>query len=173
MVASNHLQELKKEFPYGLLTEDYGILNRLDLKINACTAIPEPFPASDNQPYSYWQCFEVKDSKMDCERGKYDPHEKALMSKLVVSGLRDKERHEFISRRPISLRSCRLYQKDWQKFTNNETHVCVSGSSPLKEMHGAKLLWNWIFDRYKSKKGCDSYFAEECTSTKRCEAQSK
>ena len=110
--ASTHLQELMKEFPYGLLTDDYGILSKLDLKINACTAIPEPFPNSRNQAYSYWQCFTVKNSKMDCERGKYDPHEEALMSMLVLSGERNGELHEFISRRPIPLGSCKLYQKD-------------------------------------------------------------
>lgn len=167
--ASTHLQELMKEFPYGLLTDDYGILSTLDLKINACTAIPEPFPNSHNQAYSYWQCFTVKNSKMDCERGKYDPHEEALMSMLVLSGERNGELHEFISRRPIPLGSCKLYQKDWQKLTSGQTHVCVSGSSPSLETKNLKPVWNWIFDRYKTTKGCDSYFAHECTSTARCE----
>ena len=85
-----HLQELKKEFPYGLLTDDFEILNKQDLKINTCIAEPMPFSYEKRvSSYPYWQCFEVKNSKMTCERGKFDSHEKAVMSMLVVSGVRD------------------------------------------------------------------------------------
>ncbi len=164
-----HLQELKKEFPYGLLTDDFGILNKQDLKTNTCIAEPMPFSNGNRlSSYPYWQCFEVKNSKMVCERGKFDSHEKAVMSMLVVSGMRDGELHEFISRRPIPLRSCRLYQKDWQKFTKNEDYVCVSGADPGKESKDAKTAWVWIFGRYKTRKGCDSYFHGECDGKRTC-----
>jgi hypothetical protein len=160
---SKHRQELFSRYPHGLLTDDYGVLNLDDLKINACEGMPTPFSEKNpSSAYPYWQCFEVKNSKMICERGKYDPYERALMSMLVVSGTRDGELHEFISRRPIPLRSCRLYQRDWQKFTTNEKYVCVSGADPGKEIKEAKTAWVWIFGRYKTKKGCDSYFAGEC-----------
>lgn len=164
-----HLQKLKKEFPYGLLTDDFGILNTQDLKTNTCIAGPTPFSEQDRTaPYPYWQCFEVKNSQMICERGKYDPHEKVVMSMLVVSGIRDGKLHEFISRRPIPLWSCRLYQKDWLKFTKNERYVCVSGAEHSKEVRGPKTVWVWIFGRYKTRKGCDSYFDGECEGRRIC-----
>jgi len=164
-----HLQELKKEFPYGLLTDDFGILNKQDLKTNTCIAQPVSFSEENRiSSYPYWQCFEVKNSKMTCERGKFDSHEKAVMSMLVVSSVRNGEFHEFISRRPISLESCRLYQKDWQRFTQNEKYVCVSGHSILKELRGSKTRWVWIFGRYKTRKGCDSYFDGECDGKQSC-----
>lgn len=166
-----HLQELKREFPHGLLTDDFGILNKQDLKTNTCIAAPTPFSEENKvSSYPYWQCFEVKNSKMHCELGKYDSHEKTLMSMLVVSGTRDGALHEFISRRPIPLRACRLYQQDWQKFTMNEKHVCVSGAEPSKELAGSKITWIWIFGRYKTKKGCDSYFDGECDEKRACGA---
>lgn len=168
--ADTHLQKLKLSFPFGLLTDAYDVLNEMDLMINTCIAKPTPFSADDTiSPYPYWQCFEVENSKMNCERGKYDRDEKALMAMLVVIGERDGERHEFISRRPISLRSCELYQKDWQKLTQNEKYVCVSGSDHSMKIQDEKPVWIWIFGRYKTKKGCDSYFADECTSTSMCE----
>lgn len=167
--SPSHLLDLKKEFPYGLLTDDFGILNRRDLKASTCIAEPVPFSEEHKvSPYPYWQCFEVKNSKMVCERGKYDVHEKAIMSMLVVSGARDGELHEFISRRPIPLSSCRLYQKDWQKFIKNEKYVCVSGADPGKEIKEAKTVWVWIFGRYKTRKGCDSYFHGECDVKQTC-----
>ncbi len=162
-----HLQRLKNEFPYGLLTDDFGILNTQDLKTNACIARPAPFSEQDGtSPYPYWQCFEVKNSKMTCERGKYDPHEKVVMSMLIVSGTRDGYLHEFISRRPIPLWSCRLYRRDWLKFIKNERYVCVSGADHSKEFNGKKTVW--IFGRYKTKKGCDSYFDGECDGVRIC-----
>jgi hypothetical protein len=165
-----HLQKLKKEFPYGLLTDDFGILNAQDLRTNICIAGPTPFSEQDRtSPYPYWQCFEVKNSQMICERGKYDSHEKVVMSMLVVSGTRDGELHEFISRRPIPLWSCRLYQKDWLKFTKNERYVCISGADHSKKAKEKKVLWTWIFGRYKTKKGCDSYFQGECNQTSACD----
>lgn len=164
-----HLQELKKAFPYGLLTDDFGILNKQDLKTNTCIAEATPFSEKDKiSSYPYWQCFEVKNSKMICERGKYDPHEKVVMSMLVVSGIQDGEMHEFISRRPLPLRSCRLYQKDWQKFTRSEKYICISGSDPDKQIKEMKIVWTWIFGRYKTRKGCDSYFRGECSAVRVC-----
>ncbi len=171
-LANEHqtqLQELKKEFPYGLLTDDFGILNKQDLRTNTCIARPTPFSEENEfSPYPHWQCFEVKNSKMICERGKYDLHEKTLMSMLVVSGTRDGALHEFISRRPIPLRSCQLYQRDWRKFTKNEKYICVSGAEPSKEIKEKKTMWIWIFGRYKTRKGCDSYFNGECEGKRTC-----
>ncbi|MBX3034168.1 MAG: hypothetical protein KF865_09595 [Bdellovibrionaceae bacterium] len=168
-----HVNELKKDFPHGLLTDDFDLLNKQDLKINTCIAEPAPFSEKKGlSSYPYWQCFEVKNSKMICERGNYDPHEKATMSMLVLSGERDGELHEFISRRPIPLNSCRLYQKDWLKFTKNEKYVCISGSDPGQEIKGVKKVWTWIFGRYKTRKGCDSYFHDECGGKLNCEIES-
>ena len=165
-----HLHELNKEFPYGLLTDDFGVLSILDLKINTCIAGPIPFSKNDKiSPYPYWQCFEIRNSKINCELGKYDPQEKDTMSMLVVSSMRNNELHEFISRRPITYRSCQLYIKDWQKLTKNEKYICISGADHSEKTNGSKVTWTWIFGRYKTKKGCDSYFQGECTGVNDCE----
>lgn len=167
---SEALKGLKKEFPYGLLTDDFGILSRQDLKTNTCIAEPTPFSRENKvNPYPYWQCFEIENSKMACEIGQYDRHEKTKMSILVVSGVRDGELHEFISRRPISISSCRLYLRDWKKFTKNEKYVCVSGADSGREIKDGKSVWVWIFGRYKTLKGCDSYFDGECDGKRICE----
>lgn len=156
-----HLQELTSAFPYGLLTDDFGILTKDDLRINSCMGLPEPV-SEGNLAYPYWQCFEVKKSKLICEGKKYDPTEKTKMSMLVISSIRDGVLHEFISRRPLPLTSCRSYLKDWLTFTKHQSHVCISGSGGFKDTTDGKVSWNWLLGRYKTKKGCDSYFAEEC-----------
>ncbi len=158
-----HLYELKKFFPYALLTDDFGILNKDDLKINQCIATPYPFSESSRSSYPYWQCFDTKNVKMICEGKKYSEEYRSRMTMLVISGGRNGELNEFISRRPMKLNMCRLYQQDWMKFTNGEKHICISGDfiRPEVDIMGKKKLV-WIFDRYKTKKGCDSYFQEAC-----------
>jgi hypothetical protein len=166
---SNHLQELRRVSPLGLLTDDYGVLNRLDLMINSCIAEPNPFSLNNSaSSYPYWQCFETKQSSLHCEPGDYDPVEKSLMSMLILSGEKDGELHEYISRRPMALESCRLYERDWQKFTHDEKYVCISGASASMEADNHKKKWVWIFGRYKTKKGCDSYFDGECEGKGMC-----
>lgn len=162
---NTHLSELHSTFPYALLTDDFGILTKDDLKINSCIAEPAPFLKIINKSYSYpyWQCFEIKKTNMVCEGRKYDPDSKSRVSMLVLSGVRDGEMHEFINRRTIPLDSCRLYEKDWRKFTRSEKYICISGSDVSKEIKGKKIVWTWIFGRYKTKKGCDSYFEGECS----------
>ena len=50
-----HLRQLKEDFPFGLLGDDYGILNKDDLAINTCNVEEvEAFPPRDVSPYAYW-----------------------------------------------------------------------------------------------------------------------
>lgn len=161
LAKTTHLQELNNAYPYGLLTDDFGILNINDLKINSCMATPSPF-TEDSISYSYWQCFEIKTAKLDCEGRIYDPESKERVSLIVVSGIRNGELHEFISRRVIPLWFCRIYKKNWLKFTKKQKHVCMTGSLIHKKILKNKIKWAWTFDRYKTKKGCDSYFEDEC-----------
>ncbi len=158
-----HLQELKELFPYALLTDDFGILNKDDLKINQCIAEPSLFSESTSTSYPYWQCFELKGVRMVCEGKKYSIEEKSRMTMLVLSGTRNGAFNEFISRRPMKLNACHLYLRDWMRFTKNEKHVCISGDFIYSEINktGPKKMV-WIFDRYKTKKGCDAYFRGTC-----------
>lgn len=65
---------------------------------------------------------------MVCEEPKYSIEEKSQMTMLVISGTRNNELNEFISRRPMKLKTCHLYLRDWARFTKNEKHVCISGN---------------------------------------------
>ena len=50
-----------------------------------------------------------------------------------------------------------------RKFVENEKYLCISGEiSSIKTDSNGRRRWVWIFDRYKTKKGCDSYFEGEC-----------
>ena len=159
---SIHLQELQSAFPYGLLTDDFGILTKEDLKINTCGFEVVPF-SEKSTSYPYWQCFEITHSKLDCEGSEYDPEEKERVTVMVISARLNGELHEYLSRRVISLSTCRLFQRAWQKLLKNEKYVCISGPLNFIEKGKQGKRWSWIFDKYKTKKGCDSYFIGDCS----------
>lgn len=158
-----HLQELKNKYPYALLTDDFSILNKDDLKINQCIAEPSHFSENNYTFYPYWQCFELKDVKMVCEGRKYSAEDKSRMTMLVITSLKNGELNEFISRRPMKLKECHIFLRDWVRFTKNQKHICISGSLTESSINKTgKKNRVWIFDRYKTKIGCDAYFRGTC-----------
>jgi hypothetical protein len=88
---TKHLDELKRKFPYGLIGNDYGILNEDDLATNTCNVTEvEPFPPKDISPYPYWQFCGVKDVALVCDDSGFDEDEKSIMSILDLK-VRSKE----------------------------------------------------------------------------------
>jgi len=160
---SEHEGELRSQFPFGLLTADFGILTSDDLAINTCVARPVPY-SDESTSYSYWQCFEVKSSKLFCDGNGYDETEKTRVTMMVISGILEGERHEYITRRPVPLSACKAYLADWTRLVDQEQHVCVSGSFINKKRDQAgRTVTTWVFDRFKTPKGCESYFEGECS----------
>ena len=74
------------EFPYALLTSDFGILKREDLAINSCFVKPAPF-SENSTTYFYWQCFEARQSNLFCEGEGYDKEEQARLAVMVIAGI--------------------------------------------------------------------------------------
>jgi hypothetical protein len=152
---ATHLQELQSAFPYGLLTDDFGVLTKKDLKENACIAQAQPFSIK-SQAYSYWQCFEAKNSRLVCEGNKYDSDEKKRMTLLVLQSKRNGELHDYMTRRPRPVADCRLDLKEWRRLLKNQKYICVSGqiNSIDIDQNGGRS-WFWILDKYKTKLGWD------------------
>ena len=159
-----HLKQLKESFPYGLIGEDYGILNKEDLAINTCNVEEvEPFPPQDISPYPYWQCYSVKDVAVKCDDSDFDEDEGSAMS-IFDFQVRSKNGNQYyLTRRAIPMDSCKDLQVKFKKLTENESHVCASGEFWKKDA-GSKLnhATTWSFDKFKTKKGCVSYFSGEC-----------
>ena len=99
-------------------------------------------------------------AKMFCDGKDYDPDEEEDVTLLVLSGFRNGELHEFISRRLMPIKSCHERIKDWDSLTKEEKYVCISGDFIEKETKPKKITSFWIYGRYKTKKGCESYFAD-------------
>ncbi len=162
-LQTKHLNEIKIKFPYGLIGNNYGILSEDDLATNTCNVTEvEPFPPKDISPYPYWQCYLAKDVSMICDDSGFDDDEKAIMSILDLS-VRSKEgAHDYLTRRAIRMDSCQYFQKELERLTKNEPHICVSGEFWEYSYEDGKEIGIWSFDKFKTTKGCSSYFDGDC-----------
>lgn len=158
LAQPDHLIDLKKTYPFALLTDDFGILNMDDLKISGCIAVPSDFKTKPFTPYARWQCFESKNVKIICEGNSYDESAKTRFSIPVIKVNQSGSRQEFMGRKVIRLSDCVYFREAMKKLKRGQSHVCISGS----EYRSNGSVSVWIFDRFKTKKGCESYFQGDC-----------
>jgi hypothetical protein len=138
---------------------DYGLLTEEDVAISSCIAPPSPFSLRESSPHPYWQCFSLKGSAFECEPA--DDNEEGPTAILAIVLKKDGTIHDFLSRRAISKDACEDHKSDWIRLTANQEYVCISGS--LVNDHPGERYRSWIFESYKTKKGCDSYFQGGCS----------
>ncbi len=156
---------MKEVYPFGLIGDDYGILNEEDLAINTCNVTQSvPFSLDGDTVFPYWRCYSTKDASLRCDDPDYDEDEKSMMVILVLE-IRSKKdgSHDYLPRRAIRLESCKYFQERFNKMTQDESHFCVSGEFWEKhsgDTETAEMIWS--FDKFKTKKGCVSYFSDEC-----------
>ncbi len=161
LIAIHALGAAKMKYPYSLIGKDFGILNETDLAANTCDTEPRPFSLeSDSQ---YWHCFESKAVTFSCDsNGAADVNE-GKMGLIVLSTKDKNEHHEYIARRPWKIEDCRDFERAFSDAISGSQHICISGSSPRKRTtpNDAKSI-TWIFEKFKTLRGCHSYFNGEC-----------
>lgn len=154
----SHLEKLKARYPYGLIGDDYGVLTEEDLAVNTCNALElTPFSGDKNMAYPYWQCFPLKDAKMECSSMGYDSAVKKEMGYLEINAHNENGIQSYLARDARDMRECRSYLRDWKQKVRNEQYVCISGSygafSSIKDNHKET---GWVLDKFKTRKGCVS-----------------
>ena len=75
-------------------------------------------------------------------------------------------RHEYSFRRGIAAEVCNDKLLKWKELMSGERYACLGGAFVEKEeksLQGKKIqVWGWIYDKLKTKKGCESYFENQC-----------
>lgn len=158
----DHLTELKSKYPYGLLSDDYGVLTLNDLALNACHIKPEAFVPGALNPYEYWLCFESKSVLAICEDQNFS-NEDGHVGRVAVNARDAQIVYHFIESRPWPIRDCKNFVKTLKNLMRGTSHACISASYIDKEEKGKKERIG-IFHRLKTKKGCEG---EECMLTEK------
>jgi len=159
---TQHSAKLGEKYPNSILGDNIGLLTEEDILISHCTAKAEPFSLYELTSHPYWQCFSTKKSDFVCDE--QDPDEGGRTAILAIVLKKDGAVHEYLSRRAISLEGCKAHSREWARLTSHQDHVCVSGQfiNPSED-EPQKKDRAWIFESYKTAKGCDSYFKGGCS----------
>lgn len=156
---------MHSRFPYGLLGEDYGILSEDDLAANTCHGLPRPF-SSDSYAYPYWQCFETRETRFICESLDVKRRPQSAAPHLPVIEVTSKTRgqQEFLGRRGIDADDCNEIKRSYDQLTQGTHYVCISGEfGGLDQPLSRNASSYWVLDKFKTRKGCDSYFVGGCS----------
>ncbi len=99
----------------------------------------------------------------------------SLMTFYAVTG---DSTHEFMFRRVIDVKRCLKLEKEYQSLVRGAGKVRLVGISPTKnhdslitdrvpeKFRDSVHTTNWIFVRFQTEKGCESYFEGDCKPEK-------
>lgn len=150
----------------GLITPNYGIVTDDDLAYDASRQkIPPYAPGTSSL---YWQCLPAKQVRLKYQTSRgSDPMGLAnvivTMCEPEITVHRDGELHIYVDRRGHPVEHCHEMARQWHRLTKNESIVCLNGDgSNLMEdpKLGKYFLWTW--EKFKTRKGCYSYFGGTC-----------
>lgn len=162
---------LKQKYPNILLTDDYNILNENDFSIYAKEIKTPSFSAKKGQEtwYNYWQCFPRDHISITLEdMGDFSEdngREESYADLKITAVINKNEHHEYYMRRAFPLSTYQDIFNTWENLMKNEKYVCLGGRfSHFNEMTTKgtqQKTYYWTFDKFKTKKGCNSYFTHE------------
>lgn len=152
----------QKKYPTSLLTNHYGLLNEKDLDTYKEGVRPPPFLPEGGNGYIYWQCFprdrisiSLKDMGYSSEDIGWEENYSDL--RIMISD-ESSGYHEYSMRRVWPTSTYEERFKLWLKLMKGQKYVCLSGNFVNREEKANGVITRWIFEKIKTKKGCDSYF---------------
>lgn len=166
----------QKKYPYTLITNDYGILNDNDLGSFAWGGTAKPFSAEAARGgFNIWQCFPrefVMVTLSDTGKSSEELGWKKNVAYLKIDVLTTKDiqvnehiKHQYEMRANWTITGYQKRFNKWLKLMKDEEYVCLAGhfvNQEKKIINGKTwITYGWIFEKIKTKKGCDSYF-ESC-----------
>jgi hypothetical protein len=164
--------DIKKKYPYPLLTDDYGILNKNDIAAYTWGLKPRQFTAEGpSGEYTYWQCFPRKSITVTLKDTGQTASEfgKDNIADLQIRvSVKPDLIHQYNMRARWGVMEFEKRFNKWQKIMKNEKYICLAGSFMFREneVENGKVRerYAWVFEKMKTKQGCDSYF-DSCTPT--------
>lgn len=160
--------EKSTRYPYGLLTSGYGIVTEDDLAYDAQNRASTPYDPTKDFNSLHWQCFPVSAIKQISRSwlgmdGAENSDNIYKMCAIEIEIQFNGERQFYVDRRGHRIAYCKEFSQSWNQLISGEDIVCLNGDGGeyQKDKDGSRYkLWTW--EKVKTRKGCDSYFAGEC-----------
>lgn len=162
--GSSNLELYKK---FILLNRDGGILVKDDfLKSIQGLNINKYSAKKLNFDYVYWQCFKREQISLSLIDTGYQADEmngKDTVGRLKINvsdSMHWYHQYEMRSNWPVADVQTRFIH--WRKLMEGQSIVCLAGrfvDKQLVDEYGqSKVVYSWVFEALKTKKGMDSYF---------------
>lgn len=156
------------------MTEDYGILNENDLATYVGRVNSAPFSEKTSHGFDYWQCFPRDQVSVKFEDLGYSTEDHGWTDTLANMEfsiwIKKGVFHEYAMRRVWLVKDSIKDFNHWHKLMKGEKYICLNGYfvSREEEMRQGKkvIVYGWIFDKIKTKKGCAAYFDGDCDEKK-------
>ena len=165
---------IKKKYPDVLLTDDYGVLKETDLAAYTWGMRVEHF-SKKSTGINYWQCFPVSAVTIRLiDQGYSDKYiasrENLADLNIMVQFTKDIS-HEYVMPGYAGISDYKKLFNLWAKLLKDEKYVCIGGNfvrikEEIKKEY-RQTIYIWIFDKIKTKNGCDSRFYGYCNRTYR------
>lgn len=112
--------------------------------------------------YSSWQCFPIKNTKMECTRsGLNTTGEGKEMGYLGIDAQGKDGIQSYLARDAMDMSECKDWLRVWKRKTRGEKVVCLSGSyGGSTDFRDGRKETDWVFDKFKTLKGCKSHRSE-------------
>lgn len=152
----------KQKYPFTLLTQDYGILNKHALAFYTQYLKPAPFLPKEDFGYIYWQCFSRENISITLEDNGYFAEEfgtKDTIGDLQITGMvKPGVFHEYSMRRAWPTGGFQQVFNHWRNLMKGEKYVCLAGNfvsrSQTTENGIKRDISGWIFERLKKIHHC-------------------
>lgn len=171
---AKNIGKFSSKYPYNLLTFDYGIVTNDDLAYDNHGRRIGPYNPENSVSALYWQCFPVDDVEAGFKAwvgsdgmDRYDAIH--TMCTIEISINLNNDPQVFADRRGHQIDFCLDFTNAWKKLTKNQKVVCISGEGgEFYQDADTKRHKLWTWNKFKTKKGCYSFFAGDC-NTSGCE----
>lgn len=106
----------------------------------------------------YWDCFQdVEKVKVECSPYDEDPEDRG--DQLIEFTYSGNPRRSFIFPRASDFKTCMRYRKELARLSKGQKTICFTGDGGDWSSSGE---FSARFIRYKTKRGCFSYFTDDC-----------
>lgn len=163
----------KMKYHDVLFTDDYGILTENDLAsfVWGFKHIT-PFTIDRPSEHNIWQCFPRENVMVTLSDTGHSSEElggrKNVAYLKIYADSTNGEINEYEMRANYTINDYQKRFNKWLRLMQGEKYVCLAGEFVDREKetkNGRLFITNgWVFERLKTKKGCDTYF-ESCTPT--------
>ena len=166
------IEKFSSKHPYNLLTPGYSIVTEDDLAYDNYRREIGPYSPKNSLSELYWQCFPTDAVTAGFDAwvgpdGMGPAGATYVMCTLDIAVHKDGETQTFADRRSHQVDFCLEFTKAWKKLTKDQKVVCLDGEGGSYHDEdkniGRHKLWTW--DKFKTKKGCYSFFAGECNTS--------